>query len=83
MSGRLTNLCGAKVLLWRGREPNGSGSSDSLGANTQISLQGNAGDKIWIVDSSSDRQGVDSFTLDPAIDNVFIDKSCRQFTTRR
>lgn len=82
-STRLTNLCGEKVLLWRGDKPNGSGRSDSLGANTTISVQGSNGDKVWIVDSSSDRQGLGSFTLEPGLKEMYVDKSCRSFTTRR
>ena len=82
-STRLTNLCGEKVLLWRGDKPNGSGRSDSLGANTTISVQGSNGDKVWIVDSSSDTQGVSSFPLEPELKQLYIDKSCRSFTTKR
>lgn len=79
---RLTNLCPQKVLLFRGRDPRSSGGrSDSIGANTTMNFSGSEGDALWIVDER--RTGLSSFSYSPSVRELYIDKSCTSFSTRR
>lgn len=82
VSTRLHNECPRKVLLFHGSKPKyGSGRSDSIGSNTTMSVQGNEGDTLWIVDEKG--EGVSNFTYSKSISQVFITKSCMGFSTSR
>jgi len=82
VSTRLHNLCKQKVLLFHGRHPrNSGGRSDQMSANSIMSVQGNEGDSLWIVDESGN--GVSSFTYTSAVKELFITESCSGFSTVR
>ncbi|WP_434417557.1 hypothetical protein [Nannocystis pusilla] len=82
VSTRLHNECPNKVLLFHGRHPRHSGGrTDSIGPNTIMSVQGNEGDTLWIVDDRG--EGVSNFTYSKSVSQVFITKSCAGFSTRR
>ncbi|MCY1008178.1 hypothetical protein OV079_21985 [Nannocystis pusilla] len=82
VSTRLHNECPRKVLLFHGRHPRHSGGrTDSIGSNTTMSVQGNEGDTLWIVDDKG--EGVSNFTYSKSVSQVFITKSCSGFSTSR
>lgn len=82
VSFSLHNLCKQKVLLFHGRHPrNSSGRTDQSSANSIMSIQGNEGDTLWIVDANNN--GISSFTYSASVKELFITESCSGFSTSR
>ena len=74
---------GTFKLDFDGPDPAGKGNHRKLGPGRDMNKSARAEDKFWLVDPAHADHGLDSYTVVPGQNKVWIDESCTKFTTTK
>lgn len=80
---KIRNACDKDAMVFDGPDPAGKGNHRKLGPGRDMNKSARAEDKFWLVDPAHADQGLDSYTVVPGQNKVWIDESCTKFTTTK